>query len=147
MFVLGFGLGMVMQVLTIVVQNAVQYRDLGAATSGVTFFRSIGSSFGVAVFGSIFSNELAINISRYLSKSILPSGVSLATLHSTATPTVADRRAHRVRPRIRHSPSTCVFRRWLHRNCRIPARMANTGSCLEGHDACDRPRQDIRDAD
>jgi EmrB/QacA subfamily drug resistance transporter len=59
MFVLGFGLGMVMQVLVIAVQNAVEYRDLGAATSGVTFFRSIGSSFGVAVFGAIFANALA----------------------------------------------------------------------------------------
>ncbi|HLI18620.1 MAG TPA: MFS transporter [Rhodanobacteraceae bacterium] len=58
MFVLGFGLGMVMQVLVIVVQNAVPYQDLGAATSGVTFFRSIGGSFGVAVFGAIFSNAL-----------------------------------------------------------------------------------------
>lgn len=62
MFVLGFGLGMVMQVLVIAVQNAVDYRDLGAATSGVTFFRSIGSSFGVAVFGAIFANELAVQL-------------------------------------------------------------------------------------
>ena len=62
MFVLGFGLGMVMQVLVIAVQNAVEYRDLGAATSGVTFFRSIGSSFGVAVFGSIFANALAAQL-------------------------------------------------------------------------------------
>jgi DNA-binding MarR family transcriptional regulator len=58
MFILGFGLGMVMQVLVIAVQNVVEYRDLGTATSGVTFFRSIGSSFGVAVFGAIFANEL-----------------------------------------------------------------------------------------
>jgi EmrB/QacA subfamily drug resistance transporter len=58
MFLLGFGLGMVMQVLIIVVQNAVPYQSLGAATSGVTFFRSIGSAFGVAVFGSIFSSHL-----------------------------------------------------------------------------------------
>ncbi|HEY1977694.1 MAG TPA: MFS transporter [Candidatus Baltobacteraceae bacterium] len=60
MFVLGFGLGMVMQVLVIAVQNTVDYRDLGAATSGVTFFRSIGSSFGVAVFGAIFANQIAV---------------------------------------------------------------------------------------
>lgn len=64
MFVLGFGLGMVMQVLVIAVQNAVDYRDLGSATSGVTFFRSIGSSFGVAVFGAIFANSLASQPSR-----------------------------------------------------------------------------------
>jgi hypothetical protein len=48
------GLGSVMQVLVIAVQNAVDYQDLGAATSGVTYFRSIGGSFGTAVFGSIF---------------------------------------------------------------------------------------------
>ncbi len=58
MFVLGVGLGGVMQVLVIAVQNAVDYRDLGAATSGATFFRSMGGSFGTAVFGAIFANRL-----------------------------------------------------------------------------------------
>jgi EmrB/QacA subfamily drug resistance transporter len=50
MFVLGVGLGMVMQVLVLAVQNAVDYRDLGTATSGATFFRTIGSAIGVAAF-------------------------------------------------------------------------------------------------
>ncbi len=59
MFVLGFGLGMVMQVLVLAVQNAVDYRDLGTATSGATFFRSIGSSIGVAVFGTVFTAQLS----------------------------------------------------------------------------------------
>ena len=58
MFVLGAGLGMVTQVLVIAVQNAVSYRDLGTATSGTTYFRTIGSSVGVAVFGTIFANRL-----------------------------------------------------------------------------------------
>ena len=62
MLFLGLGLGLVMQVLVIAVQNAVAYRDLGVATSGATFFRSIGSSFGVAVFGAIFANALAANL-------------------------------------------------------------------------------------
>ncbi|WP_309057829.1 MDR family MFS transporter, partial [Streptomyces sp.] len=57
-FVFGAGLGLVMQVLVLVVQNAVSYEDLGVATSGATFFRSIGASFGVAVFGTIFTNRL-----------------------------------------------------------------------------------------
>jgi DNA-binding MarR family transcriptional regulator len=74
MLVLGLGLGMVMQVLVIAVQNAVEYRDLGAATSGATFFRSIGSSFGVAAFGAIFSNALASNLARYLPAGLLPPG-------------------------------------------------------------------------
>ncbi|MET1004916.1 MAG: MFS transporter, partial [Propionibacteriaceae bacterium] len=57
MFVLGVGLGMVMQVLVLAVQNAVDYRDLGTATSGATFFRTIGSSIGVAVFGTVFTGR------------------------------------------------------------------------------------------
>lgn len=57
-FVFGLGLGLVMQVLVLIVQNAVPYKDLGVATSGATFFRSIGASFGVAIFGTIFANRL-----------------------------------------------------------------------------------------
>ncbi|GAA4241559.1 MFS transporter [Actinomadura meridiana] len=75
---LGFGLGLVLQVLVIAVQNAVPYGDLGAATSGVTFFRQIGGSFGVAVFGSIFSNQLASHINdlaRMLPPGFDPSAV------------------------------------------------------------------------
>ncbi|BDZ42314.1 EmrB/QacA family drug resistance transporter [Paraoerskovia sediminicola] len=63
MFVLGAGLGMVTQVLVLAVQNAVEYRDLGTATSGATFFRTIGSSVGVAVFGTVFANQLTKNLS------------------------------------------------------------------------------------
>jgi EmrB/QacA subfamily drug resistance transporter len=63
MLVLGLGLGMTMQVLVLAVQNAVEYKDLGTATSGATFFRSIGGSFGVAIFGAIFSNRLTSTLS------------------------------------------------------------------------------------
>jgi len=59
MFVLGAGLGLVMQVLVLAVQNAVDYRDLGTGTSGATFFRTIGSCVGVAVFGTVFSSHLS----------------------------------------------------------------------------------------
>jgi MFS family permease len=58
MLVLGIGIGLCMQVLTIIVQSTVDYRDLGVATSGVTFFRTLGSSFGAAVFGTFFANAL-----------------------------------------------------------------------------------------
>ena len=71
MVILGLGLGLVMQVLVLAVQNAVEYRDLGTATSVSTFFRSIGGSFGVAIFGTIFSNTLTTNLSR-----VLPPGVA-----------------------------------------------------------------------
>jgi EmrB/QacA subfamily drug resistance transporter len=59
LLVLGLGLGSTMQVLVLAVQNAVDYRVLGAATSGVTMFRGIGGSVGTAVFGTIFSTRLA----------------------------------------------------------------------------------------
>ncbi|MEU6122056.1 MDR family MFS transporter [Streptomyces sp. NPDC047123] len=62
MFVLGTGIGLCMQVLTIAVQNTVPYTDLGTATSGVTFFRTLGSSFGTAVFGTIYANTLSPNL-------------------------------------------------------------------------------------
>ena len=59
MLVLGAGIGGSLQVLVVAVQNAVSYADLGAATAGATFFRSIGGSFGTAIFGAVFSNVLA----------------------------------------------------------------------------------------
>ena len=67
MLVLGLGLGLVFQVLVIAVQNAMEYRNLGAATSDATFFRAIGGSFGTAVFGAIFSNQLAAHLSSLAS--------------------------------------------------------------------------------
>jgi EmrB/QacA subfamily drug resistance transporter len=56
--ILGAGIGLTMQILTIIVQSTVEYRDLGVATSGVTFFRTLGGSFGAAIFGAIYSNRL-----------------------------------------------------------------------------------------
>ncbi|WP_405903707.1 MDR family MFS transporter [Streptomyces sp. NBC_00656] len=75
-FVFGAGLGLVMQVLVLVVQNAVSYQDLGVATSGATFFRSIGASFGVAIFGTIFTNRLTDKLGSALADRPLPPGVS-----------------------------------------------------------------------
>ena len=58
MLILGFGLGMVMQVLVLATQNAVPYEQLGVATSGATLFRSIGGSLGTALLGAIFTAHL-----------------------------------------------------------------------------------------
>ncbi|WP_045837412.1 MDR family MFS transporter [Hyphomicrobium sp. 99] len=58
MLILGFGLGMVMQILVMAVQNAVAFEQLGVATSGTTLFRSIGGVVGVAMFGAIFAYTL-----------------------------------------------------------------------------------------
>jgi EmrB/QacA subfamily drug resistance transporter len=72
LFVLGAGIGLCMQVLILVVQNTSSFTDLGVATSGVTFFRTIGSSFGAAIFGSLFANFLADRIGPALIASGAP---------------------------------------------------------------------------
>ncbi len=84
LFVLGVGIGCSLQVLVIAVQNAVDYKDLGAATSGATFFRSIGGSFGTAVFGAIFSGVLAGDIAAALHGIALPGGISASAGASPA---------------------------------------------------------------
>ena len=59
MLVVGVGIGLVMQVLVLVVQNDAQPENIGVATSTATFFRSVGGSFGVAIFGAIFATRLS----------------------------------------------------------------------------------------
>jgi hypothetical protein len=72
LFILGTGIGMCMQVLILIVQNTANFADLGVATSGVTFFRTIGSSFGAAIFGSLFTNFLQDRIGPALAESGAP---------------------------------------------------------------------------
>ena len=72
MVVVGLGLGMVMQVLVLAVQNSVAHRDLGTATSATSFFRSLGGSLGVAIFGAILSSRLAVEITRHVPRSAGP---------------------------------------------------------------------------
>ena len=64
MLVVGVGIGLVMQVLVLVVQNDVAPRDIGVATSTATFFRSVGGSFGVAIFGAIFASRLTDQLAK-----------------------------------------------------------------------------------
>ena len=78
MLILGMGIGGVMQVLVIIVQNGVPHSELGVATSGATFFRSIGGSFGTAIFGAIFSNVLIGNLAKHLHGVTLPPGFGSA---------------------------------------------------------------------
>ncbi|MGW5681206.1 MFS transporter [Nonomuraea sp. NPDC003754] len=89
LLVLGVGLGMTMQVLVIVVQNAVGYADLGVATSGATFFRSIGGSFGVAVLGSVFTATLNEDLRLLLTTVRLPPGFDPEQVR--ADPTIVQR--------------------------------------------------------
>ncbi len=87
MLVVGLGLGMVMQVLIVAVQNAVDYRDLGVATSGATLFRLIGGSLGTAILGAIFSARLAHNLGSQLPAGASGQGINMATIAGMA-PTV-----------------------------------------------------------
>ncbi|WP_155059521.1 MDR family MFS transporter [Streptomyces blattellae] len=85
MVVLGVGIGLSMQVLTIAVQNTVEYADLGTATSGVTFFRTLGSSFGTAVFGTIYTNALTPNLTDGIASAAQAGNLDPATLTRAAT--------------------------------------------------------------
>ncbi len=66
MIVLGVGLGMAMQQYTLVVQNAVARADLGVATASTQFFRNVGSTVGIAVFGTVMTSGLAAAIAGHL---------------------------------------------------------------------------------
>ena len=95
LLVLGAGIGLSMQVLVLIVQNTSNFEDLGVATSGVTFFRTIGSSFGAAIFGSLFVNFLNSRMGPALAASSAPAsavsspGALHRQPHDVAAPIVA----------------------------------------------------------
>src|SRR6185503_13573588 len=101
MLLLGLGLGMVMQVLVLAVQNAVPHRLLGVATSGATLFRQVGGSIGVSASGAIFANRLAAELAHRL-----PAGAHVA---NAANPGVA----RQLPPEI-HVPYITAFAAALH---------------------------------
>jgi len=105
-FLLGLSLGLIIQVLVIAVQNSADFEDLGAATSGVTFFRSIGGSFGVSVFGAIFSNRLASELAAALHGVTLPSGVSAAS--AQANPELLKKLPAAIRAAVLHAYSLAL---------------------------------------
>lgn len=110
-FVFGAGLGLVMQVLVLVVQNAVSYQDLGVATSGATFFRSIGASFGVAVFGTIFTNRLTHKLDDVFASAAsagqdIPPGVGPEQV--AADPRAIAELPSELRPSVLHAYATSI---------------------------------------
>jgi EmrB/QacA subfamily drug resistance transporter len=121
MFVLGLGLGMVMQVLVLAVQNAVDYLDLGVATSGATLFRSIGGSLGVATLGAIFSNRLRDELER-----LLPAGVSA---HANPASEVNPKEIDRLAPAL-HSAYLHAFTKSLGSVFLVAAGFAVVGFAL-----------------
>ncbi|GGS19403.1 MFS transporter [Streptomyces parvus] len=105
-FVFGAGLGLVMQVLVLVAQNSVSYQDLGVATSGATFFRSIGSAFGVAVFGTVFANRLTGQLTDALAGQPLPPGIDAGSL--SADPRAIGQLPADLRPGVLSAYSTSI---------------------------------------
>ncbi|MER6343833.1 MDR family MFS transporter [Streptomyces sp. NPDC001532] len=105
-FVFGLGLGLVMQVLVLIVQNAVSYEDLGVATSGATFFRSIGAAFGVAVFGTVFAGRLGDKLTDAFRGAELPPGVSVDALE--ADPRGLAELPGSLRPAALHAYATAI---------------------------------------
>lgn len=74
MYLFGAGLGFTMQIIVTIVQNSVDRRHMGAGTSSVAFFRSLGGTFGAAVFGAIVSSRLAIHLAERLDEAGISSG-------------------------------------------------------------------------
>ena len=66
--IVGAGLGLCMQTIVIALQNSVDFKDLGVASSANTFFRSVGSTIGVALFGTLYADRLAHYIPQQISK-------------------------------------------------------------------------------
>jgi EmrB/QacA subfamily drug resistance transporter len=89
LLILGAGIGLSMQVLVLIVQNTSNFDDLGVATSGVTFFRTIGSSFGAAIFGSLFVNFL----NHRMGPALAASG---ATAEAVSSPAALHHQPHNV---------------------------------------------------
>ena len=102
MLILGLGLGMTMPVLTLAVQNALPFKDIGTGTSSNLFFRNMGSSFGTAIFGAILSNRLASylkhDLPSSLSGSLTSSGGGTSLSRSTLETASAQAAAHHVFP-------------------------------------------------
>jgi EmrB/QacA subfamily drug resistance transporter len=88
MLVIGVGIGLVMQVLVLVVQNDARPENIGVATSTATFFRSVGGAFGVAIFGAIFAARLSQELSSLPGDVIahVGSGVQLSPAEADKLP-------------------------------------------------------------
>ncbi|MGW3647362.1 MFS transporter [Streptomyces sp. NPDC000878] len=93
MAVLGAGIGMVMPVLVLAVQNSVRPADLGTATSANNYFRQIGGSVGAAIFGTLFANRLADALEERL-----PTGAGLPDPES-----ITPQLVHALPPALRDS--------------------------------------------
>ncbi|MCJ1701497.1 MFS transporter [Rathayibacter festucae] len=91
LFFFGAGLGLIMQVIVLVVQNAVAPEMIGTATSTNNYFREVGASLGVAVFGTIFTNSLAEKLTGvFTDAGVADVGAATATLDPQALNALPD---------------------------------------------------------
>jgi MFS family permease len=93
MFVAGIGVGPTFAVFTLIVQNSVPVERLGAATSNLTFFQSVGGTIGLAITGTIFGTTLAEEAPRQLASANLPPELTAAAgsgFHPEAATAVGD---------------------------------------------------------
>jgi EmrB/QacA subfamily drug resistance transporter len=88
--IVGAGLGLSMQTIVIALQNAVDFKDLGIATSSNTFFRTLGGAFGTAIFGTIFSDRVVQNLQQNASQlaSVDPGLIKSLTTNTEAISTL-----------------------------------------------------------
>lgn len=112
MIVFGFGLGLVFQNVMVVTQNAVELKDMGAASGALTYFRNVGGSFGVSLFAAVFGSRLNSYLSDRLSgsdKSVLTrnggrlDSDTLKTFSSSVRGIYATAVAHGVRDAFRYA--------------------------------------------
>jgi hypothetical protein len=112
MVVLGLGMGFLMQTTMLISQNSVEQKDLGVASSAATFFRSIGGSFGVSLFGAIFNRSLTDDISAHLgpaAASSISSGGSIAGLSAEKLHTMPPQVVSALLHGIAQATSTVFF--------------------------------------
>ncbi|MGD9738350.1 MAG: MDR family MFS transporter [Bauldia sp.] len=86
MVVLGLGLGLIMQVLILAAQNAVEPKDVGVATAGSMLFRQIGGSIGLSLFGALFASRLTEGMMNTLPAGTLPEGTTISPNMVAALP-------------------------------------------------------------
>jgi predicted MFS family arabinose efflux permease len=95
LFVMGLGIGLIMQIVVLVAQNAVSPKDIGAATATNNYFREVGATLGVAIFGTIFTSRLTDNLREALTANgqqaaasgiTSPESLVPAVVHATAEP-------------------------------------------------------------
>jgi hypothetical protein len=92
MALFGAGLGLVLQILVLATQNEAPAADLGVATSTVTFFRTVGGSVGVALFGALFNHRIGELLGADAPKAMTPEQIAAlpADQHAATAAAFAD---------------------------------------------------------